>query len=407
MINIVHIQTGVPTSGDSTFRLHKLLVKNSYKSKILSLESNKRSDDIISLNDFKKRIRVILSNGIEALLLKNLKPNVGTFSIPLVGSDISNRSELKEADIIFIYWAIGGFQSIGTIENILKLQKPVVIVMRDMWTITGGCHHSFSCDKYKSSCNNCPLFVNNKDWGLPAWQLNKKKSLFNKYDNVTFVSPSRWLSECGNDSIVTGSKVVRHIPNIIDTEIYKPISKKVARELIGLETTKKVIAFGAKGGTSNPYKGWQYLLESLKYLEDSYKSDELMVLLFGKGYDKEIDNSIPFECRFMGYLYDDYALSVTYNSIDLFITPSVADNLPSTVLESLACGVPVVGFDTGGIPEMIDHLENGYIAKYKDSKDLAEGIKYCLEDNLKGYLNTSHFPDRVFMQYKNLIDTLI
>ncbi len=102
-------------------------------------------------------------------------------------------------------------------------------------------------------------------------------------------------------------------------------------------------------------------------------------MIFGGGYNKEIADTVPFKTRFMGFLKDEYSTVLVYNAIDVFVTPSLADNFPTTVLECQACGTPVVGFEVGGIPEIIKHKENGYLAKYKDADDLANGIRFCLE----------------------------
>ena len=111
----------------------------------------------------------------------------------------------------------------------------------------------------------------------------------------------------------------------------------------------------------------------------------ITILIFGNGYSKEIAESVPFKIKFMGFLRDEYSTILAYNAADVFIAPSLADNLPTTVLESLSCGTPVVGFDVGGIPDMIKNKENGYLANYRDANDIYEGIKFCLENKLIGY----------------------
>ncbi|EPR71853.1 Glycosyl transferase, group 1 family protein [Winogradskyella psychrotolerans RS-3] len=127
-------------------------------------------------------------------------------------------------------------------------------------------------------------------------------------------------------------------------------------------------------------------MEALKDLKENYQDLDVCLLIFGSGPNKEIQESIPFPCKFMGFITDDYTTNLVYNASDVFVAPSLADNLPTTILESLACGTAVVGFDVGGIPDMIDHLKNGYLAKYKDEKDLSKGLNYCLSNKLEGYL---------------------
>jgi len=112
---------------------------------------------------------------------------------------------------------------------------------------------------------------------------------------------------------------------------------------------------------------------------------KILVVVFGSGYKQEIADQIPFQTVFSGYLRDEYSPMLIYNAADVFVAPSLADNLPTTVLESLSCGTPVVGFNIGGIPDMIRHKENGYLAKYKDATDIADGIKFCIKNKIKGY----------------------
>jgi glycosyltransferase involved in cell wall biosynthesis len=193
------------------------------------------------------------------------------------------------------------------------------------------------------------------------------------------------LYDCAKESSLVRSKPVFHIPNILDETLFKPIDKVIAKRLFNLKEDDLVIAFGAVS-INSPYKGWEYLQQALENLKHDTTMKNIVVLIFGKGINRQIAKKIPFRTKFTGYLKDEYSAVMVYNAADVFVTPSLADNLPTTVLESLSCGTPVVGFNVGGIPEMITHKKNGYLAQYKDADDLARGIRYCLEQNIIGEL---------------------
>ena len=210
-----------------------------------------------------------------------------------------------------------------------------------------------------------------------------------------------------SDASITKDKKKFHLPNIINNEVFKPFDKKIAKQILNIDSTKKVITFGAKTGTSSPFKGWLYLKSALSILKDKNPDSDYIALIFGSDYDDETARGVPFDTVFTGFLFDDQALNIIYNATDVFVTPTLADNFPSTVLESQCCGTPVVAFNVGGLPDLIDHKKNGYLVNYLDSEDLANGVKFCLDNNLKGYLKENLNPKNVIEQYKTVFIELI
>jgi glycosyltransferase involved in cell wall biosynthesis len=385
MLKVVHIQKEVLSTGRAPFRLHNAFLERGYDSRILSVEFDVNLTDRITLVGRNSRIKSRIDLSLQSFIRRNLNWQYGLYSYPILGTDVTKYEMVREADVIYLHWVQGGFLNLSGYEKLAKLNKPVIVFMHDMWTITGGCHHSFSCDKYQTECFDCQMF---KKKGLIDWasrEFRKKKKLYGKYPNFYFVSPSRWLYDCTQRSFLTKGKPVFHIPNIIDIRTFKKIDKKFAREMLDLDKNDTIIAFGAFA-VKSVYKGWPELLKALNILKSSGMKEQITVLVFGGGYNKEIADAIPFKTKFMGFLKDEYSTVLVYNASDVFVTPSLADNFPTTVLESQSCGTPVVGFNVGGIPDMIKHLDNGYLAKYRDPDDLAEGIKYCLDNKLNGRL---------------------
>jgi len=404
-IKIVQLQSSMNSAGKSGLRLHSGFLEAGIDSTIISMNADTIVDKkIIYLISKSKTIKTINTKLEEFQNRKNIS-ELGTFSYPLLGTDISKMEEVKNADILYFHWILGGFLNFSNIGDLFSLNKPVVIIMHDMWWITGGCHHSFTCKKYKTHCFNCPIFPGNKKKDLSYKGFNKKLKIYSKHNNLYFVSPSKWLQQCAKDSFLAKDKPVYYIPNVIDKKIFKPLSRAFSREILNLHSNETIVSFGAHS-VDSPYKGWKYLRNALQLL---YKDGlcNISVLVFGGGYNKEVADAIPFKTEFVGYLKDEYSLALVYNAIDVFIVPSLADNQPTVVMESLCCGTPVVGFNVGGIPDMISHKENGYLANYKDSRDLADGIRFCIESKITGKILPSFEKNKVVNQHLELINFVL
>lgn len=383
MTKIIHLQTNLPSSGNAAYRLHNALLNAGIESSMLSVTSEINGNKLINKLDLKAKIFYKINCKIQNYLTNKTNKQFGLFSFPLFGNNISKLKQVIEADIIYIHWAIGGFLNLKNFEQIFKLNKPVIIFMHDMWTITGGCHHSFECEKYKTGCNNCQIFSNNSIVDLAKIEFKKKQILFSKYKNICFVSPSKWLLNCAEMSSLTKNNRTYCIPNFTDINFYKAFDKKVAKEILNIDINSYVITFGATS-VDNPYKGWKYLEMALKIVKEKISNKSITILIFGSGYNKQISDAIPFPVVFMGQLKDDYSTNLVYNASDVFILPSLAETFGCVGQEALCCGTPVVGFNIGGIPDIISHKENGYLAKYKDASDLANGVIYCYENIIKG-----------------------
>jgi len=406
MIKAVHIQYSKSSAGSAAYRLHMAFLKSNIDSRMISLFPDTIPSERIKNLGRGARMRAKIDNKLQAFLHRNNKREYGLFSYPILGTNIAQLEEVKRADIIYIHWALLGFLNLRSIEKLAQLKKPIVLFMHDMWSITGGCHYSFGCEKYKSKCTGCQFFrgTNKKD-DLSTKAFKKKLELYSKYDNLYFVSPSKWLYYCAKESFLTKAKPSFNIPNVLDVEIFKPFNKDVAKNILNIHKDETVIAFGAMS-LQSPYKGWTYLKTALEILSRDEGKANIVVLLFGSSYNKRIADSIPFKTKFVGYLHDEYSLAVIYNATNVFVSPSLADNLPTTILESLNCGTPVVGFEVGGIPDLIKHKENGYLAKYKDPTDIADGIKYCLQNKIEGYPLPEFAPANVIKRHLDLHNSL-
>lgn len=404
-LKIVHIHYKTTTASPDT-RLHQAFLKEGIKSSIITLISHIDGDELIKSAGRNAKWTAKIDTWIQSKKTRKVNRKLGSFSYPVIGTDLSKWEVIKEADVIYVHWALNGFMSHKNVKQLADLNKPIILYMHDMWTITGGCHYSLDCDKYKTSCNNCPMLEGSEEHDLSSKEFDRKMKFYSSYDNLYFVTPSKWLYECTKQSALTRNKPVFHIPNTLDKSIFKPYDKNVAKEILNFSPDEIVIAFGAIA-VNSPYKGWNYLQEALQLLYNEEERMNISVLIFGSGYNKVIADAIPFKTKFAGFLNSDYATSLMYNAADVFLAPSLADNFPYTVFEAQSCGTPVTAFRIGGIPEFIDHKANGYLADYKDAEDLARGIKYCVDSKIKGYRLKYLEPEVVLEKYIDLMETIL
>jgi glycosyltransferase involved in cell wall biosynthesis len=405
MLKVIHLQNSTESAGGVVPKLHNAFLESGIDSTILSLKPCANDiNQIFHLGRF-PNIIAKLENRLHSFLSRTNKEQFGLYSYSILGTNVSNNKQILDADIIYLHWIQGGFLNLRNVEQLAKLKKPIIFFMHDMWTITGGCHYSFSCEKYKSRCSECQVFSSHKknDWSTKGF--DRKLRLYSKYDNFYFVTPSRWLHDCVKQSPLTKNKSVFCIPNIVDISIFKPFDKIIAKQILNLNVNNPVIAFGAVS-INSPYKGWGYFKRALEILKADSGFENITILLFGGDFNKQMANEIPFDIKYMGFLRDEYSMALLYNAADVFVAPSLTDNLPTTVLQSLGCGTPVVGFDIGGIPDMISHLSNGYLAKYKNPEDLSNGIKYCLNKKITGYMLPGFDINIIVRKHIELIDKI-
>ena len=291
------------------------------------------------------------------------------------GSDITRLREFQEADIIHLHWINQGMLSLSGIKKILRSGKPVVWTMHDIWPATAICHVTLDCRSFTSQCRRCRLLPGGgsaHDLADSVWQ---KKQRMLEGENISFVACSRWLeSEAKKSALLEGQKIT-NIPNPIDTHIYKKGDKQEARKRLGLPLDKKLILFASQRVT-NENKGMSYLMEACRLLTDI---PQLGVVILG-GHAEEVVTQLPLEAFPLGYVNDEQRIVDVYQASDVFVLPSLSENLPNTIMEAMACGVPCVGFKVGGIPEEIDHRRNGYVAEYRSAEDLAQGIRWILTE---------------------------
>lgn len=278
--------------------------------------------------------------------------------------------------VIHLHWVGNGFVSIHAVRS---FNVPVVWTLHDMWTFTGGCHYALECDRYQEACGQCPQLNSQADRDLSRWTWLRKNKQWNNH-LPTIICLSHWMAGCARQSALLRDARIEVIHNGIDLNRFKAIDQTAARHLFSLPLDKKVILFGAVNSTSNRLKGFQYLQGALKRLAAQGWGDRAELVVFG---DVEPRNNAPdfgMKTRYLGSFDDEQSVVALYSAVDVFLAPAVQDNLPNTVLEALACSRPSVAFSIGGLPDLIDHQQNGYLAQPFDVDDFAAGISWVLAD---------------------------
>jgi glycosyltransferase involved in cell wall biosynthesis len=357
----------------AAYRLHQSLLSQKIESQMLVQDKSCDDFTVISLSSTKvqkafAKIRPI----IDALPVKFYKtktlfsPNwIGTKSI------INKINELKP-DIVHLHWINGGMMRI---EDISKINIPIVWTLHDNWLFTGGCHIMWKCEEYKNDCGCCPVLESNKEKDLSRKVFYRKKNEFTKIENMFIVSVSNWLNNCSKNSTLLKEKKHIILPNPIDTKIYKLFDKVKSRELWNLPKDRKLVLFGANSATSDINKGFKPLSEAI----DKFQRNDIELVIFGSSQPKE-SQDFGFKTHYLGHLYDDVSLVTLYNAVDVMVVPSLQEAFGQTASESMSCGTPVVAFKATGLMDIVDHKINGYLAKPYDTTDLVNGIEWVLNN---------------------------
>jgi len=305
-----------------------------------------------------------------------------TFAPGVAGVDIKKYINKFNPEIIQLHFVNAGFINI---EEIGKIRKKVVWRLPDCWAFTGGCYYFGNCTRYLTECGKCPKLGSNEENDLSHQVWKRKEKAWSNLD-MTIVVPTAWMKEKVLGSTLLKGREVYVIPNGLDLNNFYPVDKRAAREALDVPVEKKIILFGATRAMYDPRKGFSFLLNALRILSENHK-DEYLFLIFG-AEPQILDLDIP--TKFLGYIHENENLRLAYSAADVMVVPSLEEAFGQTVIEAMACATPVVSFKETGPEGIIDHLETGYLAKYADSSDLANGIEWVLSsEELNHYLSNN------------------
>lgn len=373
-MKILHISTSDYDGGaaKAAYRLHTGLNKMGVES--MMFVKNKKGEDI-------SVIKYKYPTGLGRILFKIQKSRIEgdyrkykfskpqgyeIFSDDRSSSNVNFFSQLKEADIYNLHWTSEFVDLPAFFKNV---RKPIVWTLHDMFPFTGGCHYNSGCENFHFHCQMCPQLGSKtaKDLSFRIWE-RKFKAINSHKGEFIVRTDSNWLTREAEKSALFAGLDIRTIHYGIETDEFIPRDKKSCRKALGIPDNCKVIVFGAPG-IHNPRKGFMQLNESLGIIRK--KIPDIFLLSFGVG-SYSTDNGI--RGLHAGYITNNNLLSVIYSCADIFVIPSLQEAFGQTALEAMSCGIPVAGFNTGGIPDMIEDGRTGFLAETGNSERLADSI---------------------------------
>lgn len=341
-------------------RLLTALNKNGIKTRMLVRD--KQTDDV-NVAAYGNKLPKVMER--LRLMCKLQKPFRQTWQYDLAsdGVDILSTPEYKEADVIHLHWVNQGMLSLKQLKQMVLSGKRIIWTMHDEWPFRGIRHYT-----EESNASENPKIASMEQ------KLFEEKQAIYSLGHIKFVGCSQWITDLAHEAMPQAD--VQHINNCIPHNIFRPQNIQEAREIFSLPRNQKLILFTCQKVTDKR-KGMTYLIEALKHLS----SPKPHLVVVGGNTEDLLNSDLGMKANnihFIPYVNGEKEMARLYSAVDCFVTPSLQDNLPNTIAEAMSCGTPCVGFDTGGIPEMISHMKDGYVARYCDSEDLAHGIECAL-----------------------------
>jgi glycosyltransferase involved in cell wall biosynthesis len=387
-MKVLHISTYDSRVGSAiaACRLHRGLLDIGIDSQVLVRTKYGDDPTVTAANSKFESLLYRFNASLDARILSaypHKKP--GMFSVQRGPERIANHVSRMHPDVLNLHGVCNSFLQI---ETLAKIKQPLVWRLPDMWAFTGGCHYSNGCERFHEACGACPHLNSQQDNDLSHRIWQRKQNAWQQV-NLSIVTPSSWLAALARSSSLFKDRRIEFIPNGLDISRFKPSPQSAVRALLNLPQDKKIVLFGAANATSDPRKGFQLLQKALQDLSQSKWQSQIELVVFGASEPPHVPD-FGFKAHYTGKLYDTVSLAALYSAADVMVAPSVQENFAATVLESLACGTPCVAFKIGGMPDLIEHHQNGYLAVPYQTSDLAEGIAWVL-DHPERYLKLSTY----------------
>jgi glycosyltransferase involved in cell wall biosynthesis len=412
-VRILHVNTFdlEGGAGRAAWRLHQGLRHLGKESLMLVQTRNSGDASVYERNTRLARTLAIFRPYIDMLPLLFYRHRQQThWSVEWFPERISRQIQTLNPDIIHLHWICRGFIDIPSLAS---FQKPVVWTLHDSWAFTGGCHIPGDCQSYRERCGHCPQLGSQHAWDLSRWTWTRKYKFW-RDTPLMIVTPSQWLGDCARNSSLLQQRRIVVIPNGIDLNQYRPVEKQEARAILGLPQDRNLVLISAMNATYDVNKGFRYLEAALRQLAAAGWHDRVELMVVGQSAPSiPVNTGIP--SRFLGVLRDDVSMRLAYSAADVTVMASAQENLPNSIMESLACGTPVVAFNVGGVPHLIEHQVNGYLAQPFSVDDLSVGLSYVLSyadrwrrlsvrahDKIEREFNAHHIAQQYLTLYEQL-----
>lgn len=396
-ITIVNTYSNGGGAAIATYRLHRGLRSIGVNSRLLVMYKGNDDPSVVGPDPQGRWSRVIsyLYARRDERITRIIQTKGNRYFSPARCPDkLASKVNALDPDVVHLSWVNSGFMKIETLS---QFKKPIVWTLHDMWPFTGGCHYDDGCGRFRQSCGKCPILSSDIDHDLSRQIWERKNKSWSDVA-IVVVTPSHWLADMARSSSLFKDKRIEVIPNGIDTERYKPLDKRAAREAFGLPQDKHLILFSALGTTKDQRKGNQFLIPALKSIAAAGWGDRMELVIVG-AFAPESPPDLGMKVHYMGHLRDEISMALLYSAADACVAPSMQENLSNSVMEALSCGTPVVAFNIGGMPDMIDHQSNGYLAKAFESDDLAAGIMWVLDNQSRREMLSRQARNTVIERY--------
>ena len=380
-MKIIHLSNSDIGGGASRAanRIHKALIKKSFESRMFVNKKTSEDDSIIEPLGKIEKMLIQLRLRIANVFIKLMgTKNSIAHSISFLPSQWVKRINDSDTDIVHLHWVQHEMLSIADIG---KIKKPIVWTLHDMWAFCGAEHLSQD-DRWRFSYNkkNRPTYESGFD--INRWTWLRKLNHWQK--PIHIVSPSNWLANCVRESKLMSNWPVSVVPNLLNTNNWKPKDKNLARNTLNLPLNIPLIIFGTLGANNSHHKGYDLLMKTLNNIKNDKILKNMELVVFGKNTSKPFPK-MKFPIHYIGHL-NDMDLINLYSAADATIIPSRQEAFCQTASESHACGTPVVAFNIGGLTDIVEHHKTGYLAKAFDTEDLAKGISWVLDEKNKKLL---------------------
>lgn len=321
-----------------------------------------------------ERAQIYKANGFS-------RDNLFKVSLANIGYPLHRHPWIKKADVVCLNWINQGLLSLKGIKAIADLGKPIVWTMHDMWNCTGICHHAYECTNYKKECGCCPLLKSEKPDDLSHKVWRKKMKLYGEVP-IHFVAVSRWLADKCAESSLLGDKKVRVIPNAFPVDTFST-THSGDFPLLNIDYSRDIIVMGA-ARLDDSIKGIEYAVEALNILFDNYPqiANKCTAVFFGSIRNPAVLGNLRFPHSWVGRINDPVTVRALYACSKVVLSTSLYETLPGTLIEGQAAGCLPVTFGAGGQKDIVTHMKDGYIAKYRDAQDIAAGIRWALSTEI-------------------------
>lgn len=360
-------------------RIHKALIKKGFDSRMFV--NKKISEDETVIEPYSKTEK----------MLTQLRPRIANLFIKLMGTKNSilhsisflpsqwiKRINDSDTDIVHLHWVQHEMLSIADIG---KIKKPIVWTLHDMWAFCGAEHYSLD-DRWRFGYNKKIRPTCKTRFDINRWTWLRKLNHWKKPPHI--IAPSNWLASCVRESKLMGNWPLSVVPNLLNTDNWKPKDQNLARNALNLPLNIPLIIFGTLGANNSHHKGYDLLMKTLSDIKNNEHLKNMELVVFGKNTSKPLPK-MKFTTHYVGHL-DDSSLINLYSAADATVVPSRQEAFGQTASESHACGTPVVAFNIGGLMDIVEHHKTGYLAKAFDTEDLAKGIVWVLDKKNKKLL---------------------